>query len=76
MIDCVKLAAEIVERLNDEDVSGPDQCATLITALALVATVHKVPGCSVNEVKAKCVDHIQRAIDLLHVAREASAPAR
>lgn len=74
--DCVKLAVRVLDFLHEEGAEPKEQCATLITALALVVTTTKLPGCSVSEVKRKCVQHIGAAIDVLHVAREAQSPAR
>ena len=76
MKDCVKLATQVIALMNEEGAQPTDQCATLITALALVVTTAKREGISVDELKAKCVRHICSAIDVLHVAKEASLPAR
>ena len=76
MKDCVKLATEVIELLSERGADGPEKCATLVTALALVATVHKLPGVSTAEIRERCIRHVGRAIDVLHVAREASLPGR
>lgn len=76
MKDCVKLATEVIELLSERGADGSEKCATLVTALALVATVHKQPGVSTAEIRERCVAHVGRAIDLLHQAREASLPGR
>ena len=76
MKDCVQLATEVIALLNERGATGAEKCATLVTALALTATVHKQPGVSTAEIREKCILHVGRAIDILHVAREASLPGR
>lgn len=76
MKDCVKLATQVIELLNEHGADGPEKCAALVTALALVATVHKQPGVSTAKIRERCLKHLGAAIDVLHVAREASSPGR
>lgn len=74
MIDCVKLASKVCALLADEGAESNEQCATLITALALVVTTHKQPGVSTAELQERCVAHICKAIGVMHTAREALQP--
>jgi hypothetical protein len=70
------MATQVIDLLNDLEAEGPEMMATLVTALALVATTHKLPGVSRSEIRERCVMHVGRAIDIMLGAREASSPSR
>jgi hypothetical protein len=74
MMDCVKLASKVCALLADEGAESNEQCAALVTALAMVVTAPKRSDVTTAELREKCVKHLRGAIDLMHTAREALQP--
>ncbi len=74
MIDIVKLAGKVNEMMADEGAESNEQCAALITALALVLATYKAPHVSTALLTERCVDHLRRAMRITHQAREALQP--
>jgi hypothetical protein len=74
MKDCVDLAKKVCDLMADEGAEGNEQCAALITALALVVTTYKNASVSTAQLEECCVGHIRKAIRALHTAREALRP--
>lgn len=74
MMDCVKLAQRVCSLLADEGAESNEQCAALVTALAMVVTTYKSSDVTTAELREKCVSHLRRAIDVMHTAREALQP--